>query len=159
LVEHADDPGAPVFQAAPPAVACLALAGVNGGTSAAGGFEDGVLTGEEVLSLDLSGVEWVVLSACESGVADGRAVESVQGLHRAFRIAGVPAVVVSLWGVEDEAACEWMEALYQARLQRGRSTSEAASDASRTILAARRARGDSTHPFYWGALVATGDPR
>ena len=159
LIAHSERENAPQFEAILPAVACLAFAGANRGGSTAGGGEDGVLTGEEVLSLDLNGVEWVVLSACESGVADRRAAESVQGLHRAFRIAGVPAVVVSLWGVDDEAACEWMEALYRARLQGGRSTADSARDACRATLAARRARGASTHPFYWGAFIAAGDWR
>jgi CHAT domain-containing protein len=52
-----------------------------------------------------------------------------------------------------------MRALYVDRLQKKLSTAEAVRDASLTVLRARRARGESTHPFYWGAFVAAGDWR
>jgi CHAT domain-containing protein len=68
-------------------------------------------------------------------------------------------VIASLWAVEDDAASEWMEHLYRARFQERRTTPESTIEASRAVLAARRARGESTHPFYWGAFVATGEPR
>jgi CHAT domain-containing protein len=32
-------------------------------------------------------------------------------------------------------------------------------EASLAVLHARRARGQSTHPFYWAAFVAAGDWR
>ena len=36
---------------------------------------------------------------------------------------------------------------------------EAVRNASLTVLKARRARGESTHPFYWAGFVAAGDWR
>jgi CHAT domain-containing protein/Tfp pilus assembly protein PilF len=133
----------------------LALAGANRRDLA--GVEDGILTAEEVAALDLSGVEWAVLSACESGVGEVSGLEGVFGLRRAFRVAGARTVIMSLWAVDDEAAREWMSALYRARLVDGLPTAEAVRRASLDVLAARRQRGDSIHPAFWAAFVASGD--
>jgi len=109
--------------------------------------------------MDLSGVEWAVLSACDTGVGEIRAGEGVFGLRRAFQVAGARTLIMSLWSVEDESAREWMRALYKARLQEGLDTAEAVRHASLTVLNARRERDESTHPFYWAGFVAAGDWR
>ncbi len=140
-----------------PMLAGLALAGAN--APSAGGVEDGFLTAEEITSLDLSGVEWAVLSACETGRPDPTAAEAVQGLQRAFRRAGVRTVIMSLWAVDDATTREWMRGLYEARLLRRLDTAAATTEACRGWLRARRARRLDTHPFHWAAFVAAGDWR
>jgi len=137
----------------------LALAGANRRQTTAPGVEDGILTAEEIACLDLRGVGWAVLSACDTGVGDVRTGEGVFGLRRALQIAGAGTLVMSLWSVDDEASRDWMQRLYEARFQRGRATAEAAREATLGLLAERRARGLSTHPFYWAGFVAVGDWR
>jgi CHAT domain-containing protein len=137
----------------------LALAGANEREQAGADQDDGILTAEEIAALDLSGVDWAVLSACQTGVGEVRAGEGVFGLRRAFQVAGVKTLIMSLWEVEDRSAREWMKKLYVARLANHLSTAEAVREASLGILRERRARGLSTHPFYWGAFVAAGDWR
>ena len=66
---------------------------------------------------------------------------------------------MSLWSVEDRATRTWMRALYDGRLSKGLNTADAVRVASLTVLRDRRARGQSTHPFYWAAFVAAGDWR
>ena len=100
-----------------------------------------------------------MLSACESGRSDPEAVEAVQGLHRAFRRAGVHTVIMSLWLVDDTATRNWMARLYRARLARGLGTDASVREACRGLLRERRAQGLDTHPFYWAAFVASGDWR
>ena len=141
-------------------LAGLALAGANRRASAleCEDCEDGILTADEIASLDLSSVEWAVLSACESGVGRIVSGEGVMGLRRSFEVAGVDTVIMSFWQIEDRSTQEWMRRLYRARL-RGASTSEAVHGAALESLLALRAEGKSTHPFYWGAFVAAGDWR
>jgi CHAT domain-containing protein/tetratricopeptide (TPR) repeat protein len=137
----------------------LALAGANRRALAGPDEDDGILTAEEVASLDLSGVEWAVLSACDTGVGQIQAGEGVFGLRRAFQIAGARTVVMSLWSVDDQATRAWMKALYEGRFQRKLSTADSVHQASLTVLRDRRAKGLSTHPFFWAAFVAAGDWR
>ena len=114
---------------------------------------------EEVAALDLSGTDWAVLSACDTGVGNVKAGEGVFGLQRAFRIAGVRTLIVSLWAVEDEPVRQWMAELYGNRFGKGHSTAESVRAASRAILKERRRKGLDTHPFHWAGFVATGDWR
>ena len=129
------------------------------GSPRRGTADDGILTAEEIGLLDLGGVEWAVLSACDSGAGTVAIGEGVLGLRRAFLIAGARSVIMSLWAVDDAAGREWMGALYEARLGRGLSTAGAVREASLQMLRQRRARGVTTHPFYWAAFVAAGDWR
>jgi CHAT domain-containing protein/tetratricopeptide (TPR) repeat protein len=137
----------------------LALAGVNDPDAAGADAEDGVLTGEEIAAMDLHGVEWAVLSACDTGVGTLYEGEGVLGLRRAFQLAGVRTSILSLWAVEDEPAEQWMSVLYEARLERGLATADAVHEAGLQILRTRRGTGVSTHPFYWASFVAAGEWR
>ena len=137
----------------------LALAGANQRKSAANGQEDGILTAEEVASLDLTGTEWVVLSGCDTGVGDPKTGEGVLGLRRAFQEAGARTLIASLWPVDDQEARQWMASLYRARFVRGRGTAESIREADLEQLRARRAAGKSGHPFYWAGFLAVGDWR
>jgi hypothetical protein len=137
----------------------LALAGANRRAAVGLDENDGILTAEEVASLNLEGVEWAVLSACDTGLGSVAAGEGVFGLRRAFQIAGARTVIMSLWPVEDRATRHWMEALYRARLGEQLDTADAVRAASLALLNDRRAKGQSTNPFYWAGFVAAGDWR
>jgi CHAT domain-containing protein len=121
--------------------------------------EDGMLTAEEIASLDLTAVEWAVLSACDTGVGEVRAGEGVFGLRRAFHVAGARTVIMSLWPVDDEDALRWMTSVYDRRFRGGVETLEAVRASSLEQLRRRRKTGLSTHPFYWAAFIAAGDWR
>ena len=119
---------------------------------------DGILTVAEIASMDLRGVEWVVLSACETGLGTLRAGEGVLGLRRSFQVAGARTLIMSLWPVGDHETRAWINALYEARLS-GLSTSEAIRKAGSSRIAAARGAGATAHPYSWGAFVAAGDWR
>jgi CHAT domain-containing protein/tetratricopeptide (TPR) repeat protein len=137
-------------------VSGLAFAGANQRARAKPDQDDGILTAEEISGMNLQGTEWAVLSACDTGLGEVKAGEGVFGLRRAFQIAGVRTVIMSLWSVEDEATRQWMRALYEARLNDRLDTAESVRAASLRVLRDRRAKKLSTHPFYWGAFVAAG---
>jgi CHAT domain-containing protein len=52
-----------------------------------------------------------------------------------------------------------MRTLYEGRLVQGLDTADAVREASLSVLRSRRARQQSTHPFYWAGFVAAGDWR
>lgn len=137
----------------------LVLAGANHRAAAGPDEDDGILTAEEIATLDLGDTEWAVLSACDTGSGEIRAGEGVFGLQRAFRLAGARTTIMSLWPVEDEAARQWMTTLYRKHFAEGRSTADSVHGATLELLAQRRAAGLSTHPFYWAGFVASGDWR
>jgi CHAT domain-containing protein len=135
----------------------LALAGANRARDHHVDENEGLLTAEEVLTLDLAGTDWVVLSACHSGLAEAWSREGMLGMRRAFDLAGARTVIASQWAVEDEATREWMQVLYAARAGGAASPAVAIEAAGRAILSERRRAGRSTHPFYWGAFTASGE--
>jgi CHAT domain-containing protein len=149
----------PVVGDDPMLLSGLAMAGANHRDKAAYGEDDGILTAEEIGAMDLTAVDWAVLSACDTGLGEVETGEGVFGLRRAFRIAGARTLITSLWSVEDAATREWMRELYQARFLGGLGAAESVREAGRAVLSRRRAEGESTHPFYWGAFVASGDWR
>lgn len=134
----------------------LALAGANRRDDARPGDDDGILTAEEAAALDLRNADWVVLSACDTGVGDVRAGEGVFGLRRAFRIAGARTLVMSLWPIDDRSTQAWMQRLYEAHFREHLTTADATREACLGLLRERRERGESTHPSVWAGFVAVG---
>ncbi len=134
----------------------LALAGANEARAHTEDENEGLLTAEEVQTLDLAGTDWVVLSACHSGLGRAWSREGTLGMRRAFHLAGARTVIASAWSVEDDATREWMDALYEARRRIGPDAARDVRAASRAVLQRRRAAQRSTHPFYWAAFDATG---
>jgi CHAT domain-containing protein/tetratricopeptide (TPR) repeat protein len=135
----------------------LAFAGANRRSGAGPDESDGILTAEEIAGLNLQGVDWAVLSACDTGVGKIRVGEGVFGLRRAFQVAGAKTVIMSLWPIEDETTRQWMATLYSEHFRSGKDTPESVRAATLKVLRQRRANHQSTHPFYWGAFIAAGD--
>ncbi|MDO9171570.1 MAG: CHAT domain-containing tetratricopeptide repeat protein [bacterium] len=105
----------------------------------------------DIAGLEL-GASLAVLSSC--GSADGGLVagEGVLGLASGFLGAGVPAVVATLWPVDDEATSRLIGFFYD-ELAAGRSPA-AALGAARAAL---RDDPATAHPFYWAGFVLLGE--
>ncbi|MBU2501306.1 CHAT domain-containing protein, partial [bacterium] len=83
-----------------------------------------------------------VLSSCESAAGGILAGEGILGLGSGFLAAGVPAVVATLWPVEDQATFRFCEAFYGSLARQGVP--------ARALIEARSAlRSDpaTAHPF------------
>jgi CHAT domain-containing protein/tetratricopeptide (TPR) repeat protein len=116
-----------------------------------------ILTAQQIASLDLAGVDWAVLSACNTGNGELKDGEGVLGLERSFRVAGAKSVVMTLWPVDDEVTREFMRGLYEERFGQRATTANATWNAARGLLKQRREAGKSTHPWYWAGFVGAGE--
>lgn len=76
------------------------------------GVDDGILTAKEISVLDFRKTDIVVLSACETGLGDISG-EGVFGLQRAFKMAGVQTLLMTLWKVNDRATQLFMTAFFR----------------------------------------------
>ena len=160
----------------------LAWAGANKPpTDPATGLVDvgaGTMTAEEVGSLDLSGCELAVLSACETGLGRTAGGEGVLGLQRAFHQAGCRTVVASLWKVDDSATAALMTRFYEHLWAEKLTPMESLRKAQLDMLEGRlpvvgtgrgigapqpadprvSRVGKRVHPRYWAAWTVSGAP-
>ncbi len=111
------------------------------------GKEDGVLTAYEISQMNLSNTELVVLSACETGLGTIRGNEGVYGLQRAFKIAGVKYLVMSLWQVPDKQTSLLMTAFYKKWITEKKTIPNAFHEAQKQL------RESGLDPYYWAGFV------
>ncbi len=146
---------------AEPALSCILLA-----------------NGENLSVLELSGMkldaDLVVLSACETGRGEVTGGDDVLGLARAFLGAGVRALVMSLWEVDDSATLIFVQHFYRF-LRDGDDPASALNRAQATLrdMSLDRARselhslvGETNagiynapnwgNPYYWAGFVLIG---
>jgi CHAT domain-containing protein/tetratricopeptide (TPR) repeat protein len=127
----------------------LVLVGGNSawkGDSVLARKEDGILTAYEIAQMDLSNTDLVVLSACETALGDLAGNEGVIGLQRAFKLAGVKQMILSLWKVSDKATMELMTLFYRNWLG-GKPTREALRSAQLQL------KEKYKDPFFWAAFT------
>jgi tetratricopeptide (TPR) repeat protein len=109
------------------------------------------LRAAQVARLDLS-ARLAVLASCASAAGRVLSGEGVLGLTSAFLSAGVPAVVATLWAVEDRTTAKLMESFY-----REMAAGSKAASALRQAQLALKADPRTAHPFYWAGFVLVGD--
>lgn len=116
---------------------------------APGHGQDGLLTPEEILGLDLDG-RVVVLAACDTAFGEEVRGEGVLSLARYFFAAGARTVVASLWGLPDRGASRVMDRFY-----RGLARGEPVAGALREARVWAREHGVEARSR--GGLVVLGD--
>jgi CHAT domain-containing protein len=136
---------------APMTLCGLALSGANHGRDSLGRVS-GIMTAEELSSLDLSRCELAVLSACETNVGISRAGQGIQSLQAALHAAGARTAVTSLWKVPDAATRELMERFYTYLWVEKLPTAEALWKAKCDLRAGGRPVRD------WAGWVLSGGP-
>jgi CHAT domain-containing protein/tetratricopeptide (TPR) repeat protein len=95
--------------------------------------DSGVVYSHEVFGLRLARTRLVVLSACSTGAGRISASEGATSLARAFLATGSPAVVATLWKVEDRAALQLLKVFHR-RLRAGDDPMTALRSAQRAVL-------------------------
>lgn len=75
--------------------------------------EDCIISAREFCEMDMSHIDLMVLSACQTGLGRFND-EGPAGLVRGLKKAGAGALIVSLWNVSDEATMLFMKHLYKA---------------------------------------------
>jgi CHAT domain-containing protein/tetratricopeptide (TPR) repeat protein len=108
--------------------------------------DDGILTAREVSDLNLNGCVLATLSACETGLGEIKGSEGVFGLQRAFKMAGVKYLIVSLWKVPDAQTTEFMQLFYSSWLIQKLPIRDAFRQTQVTM-------SKKYSPYQWAAFV------
>ena len=126
----------------------LLFAGANAilkGDSIPDGYDDGILTAEEISKLDFSGLDILVLSACQTGLGKVTS-EGVFGLQRGFKKAGAQTILMSLWEIPDTETSKLMRYFYENWLS-GMEKHTAFTEAQRKI------KESNPSPYYWAGFI------
>jgi CHAT domain-containing protein len=102
---------------------------------------DGILTAEDVSTLDLQGTWLVTLSACDTGSGEARAGEGVMGLRRGFIQAGAQNLLMTLWPISDEVTVQIMSDFYEAAHDSGNAPEALAEVQRNWLLKLRTEKG------------------
>jgi CHAT domain-containing protein len=100
----------------------------------------------EIAAMQLSNGQLAFLSSCNTASGILRGSEGIQGFVQAFRSAGVPGVIGSLWPADAEASSR-LAAEFYSRLRRGETAAAALRQAKLSLLAS-----DKASPFFWAAF-------
>jgi CHAT domain-containing protein len=120
------------------------------------GLADSILTADDIVTLRLN-ADWVVLSACNTGLVSGNAGDAVSELSRAFFAAGARTMLVTQWAVESQSAAEVTTGVF-----RSYAADPAESKADALVRTERDMAGGKDgalyrHPYFWGAYALVGD--
>jgi CHAT domain-containing protein len=148
----------------------MVLAGAN---SPSFDEDDGILTAEELSTLNLSGTELAIVSN-EGSVGSDKVSrnEGSMSLRRAFHVAGVETVIAAQWSPDDIAARDLMERFYDNLWNKNLSKVEALRESQLWMLKERGPRGlrpigsegetkkmNRLAPNYWAGFILSGDWR
>jgi CHAT domain-containing protein len=112
-----------------------------------------LLTLEDVLSLKLN-ADWVVLSACNTAAAEGRAEEALSGLARGFFYAGSRSLLVTHWSVESISASLLTTGTFAYQMANPKARrAESLRESMLKVMAQPR----YAHPAFWAPYALVGE--
>jgi CHAT domain-containing protein len=128
----------------------LALSGANAainGRELPADAGDGLLTAQDIMTLDLRGTELIILPSCGAGAFELGSGPGLVALQRAFLLAGARTVILTLWQPPAGARHELVAEFYR-RVIAG----EGKYEALRTAQQSTKAKHPD--PRGWAAFVA-----
>jgi CHAT domain-containing protein len=112
-----------------------------------------LLTLQDVMGLKLN-ADWVLLSACNTAAADGKAEEALSGLARGFFYAGSRSVLVTHWAVESESAKQLTTATFEHYAANPQAPK---SESLRQAMLKVMRQPEFAHPALWAPYALVGD--
>ena len=109
---------------------------------------DGLLTGRDILKMQLQDTSLVYLSACELALGSAVYGTGVAGVGRAFLAAGAQNLIMALWDVSDKHSKDIAIGFYRAWLAEGRSMASALRQQQEQLR-----RRYPFRPVVWAAYV------
>jgi CHAT domain-containing protein len=113
-----------------------------------------------ILSSDLYNMDFkaslVVLASCQTGIGKFNKCEGIFSLSHGFSYAGCPALVYSLWEVDEQETNKLMKTFYE-EIKAGSNKDEALHKAKIKYL--QESNEITANPFFWGGFVFSGDPK
>lgn len=119
--------------------------------------EDGILVVKELEKLKFK-TDFVMLSACQTGLGQIIPGEGVIGLNSALFSAGAKNTLTSLWSVNDYATSIFTTNLYQKIFNENKSYSTAVNEVKREFITGKHnTEFNISHPNYWAAFTLYGE--
>lgn len=123
----------------------------------------GIVTGLELLNLNLRGTKLVTFSACDTGAGDIAKGQGMACLGRVALLAGAETALVTACPVNDASTKDLMESFYAKLLQEGgdpfhraRALRDAQRDVRQKTYTLRRGWKVTGHPHLWAPLTLYG---
>jgi CHAT domain-containing protein/Flp pilus assembly protein TadD len=120
--------------------------------------ETGNLTVREILGLSgqFRNTSLITLSACETAIEEDpqKAGMELTTLSNAFKVAGVPSIVATLWEIGDRSTAMLMKDFY-GNLKKKMNKLEALRQAQLTMIN----NPEYSHPYYWAPFMLIGEWR
>jgi len=109
--------------------------------------DDGILYAKDILHLNFSSTDLLVLSACNTG-RGGLTPYGIAGIQTAFKVAGVNTIIMTLGKINDISTSIFMESFYRG-LASGMTKRESFKHAQKTL----RQNNFFGAPYYWTAFI------
>jgi CHAT domain-containing protein len=100
-------------------LACHGIQKPENPTKSALILEDGHLTLEEIIKLNLPNAEFAFLSACQTTTGDEKLSEEAVHIAGGMLLAGYRGVVATMWSIQDDLAPEVADEFYAHIIQDG----------------------------------------
>ena len=118
---------------------------------------NGLLTFNEISNLNLSNIDLVFLSACETNV--GKSIENIGSLtlNDAFIIGGAQSVISTLWMIDDQATSIFVDTFHSSNfIKKNQSYKYAPYLLNKTKHDFIDTYKEYNNPYYWSGFVSYG---